>query len=161
MATAPRKILIAMDGSKHSQYAFDYDHCSSPAPPGFMQYFYKDRDEVLIVYSAEHGRLVCTPIPSTDPTLVAKLAHEEEEDIKQLIADLQQLITNAGIKGRVLRVSGAKPGELIVKASEENKVDMIITGTRGLGSVRRTLMGSVSGYIVHHSKIPVLVVRGE
>ena len=36
---------------------------------------------------------------------------------------------------------------------------MIVMGTRGLGTIRRTLMGSVSDYVVHHARIPVIVVR--
>ena len=53
---------------------------------------------------------------------------------------------------------GKKPGEQICKCIDEEKVDMIIVGSRGMGKVRRTLLGSVSDYIVHHSSIPVIVV---
>ncbi len=36
---------------------------------------------------------------------------------------------------------------------------MIVTGSRGMGKVRRTILGSVSDYLVHHSICPVVVCR--
>lgn len=36
---------------------------------------------------------------------------------------------------------------------------MIVTGTRGMGKVRRTILGSVSDYLVHHAHCPVVVCR--
>jgi nucleotide-binding universal stress UspA family protein len=43
-------------------------------------------------------------------------------------------------------------------AKEENP-DMLILGSRGLGSVERLMLGSVSDYVLHHCGSPVLVVR--
>jgi nucleotide-binding universal stress UspA family protein len=37
---------------------------------------------------------------------------------------------------------------------------LIVVGSRGLGTVQRILMGSQSEEIVHHSKVPVLVLTG-
>ena len=56
---------------------------------------------------------------------------------------------------------GAKPGEVIVKLADEEQATMIVMGTRGLGKVRRTIMGSVSDYVVHHAHCPVIVCRKE
>jgi len=39
---------------------------------------------------------------------------------------------------------GGRPGEVICRVAEHDAVTMIVVGTRGLGSVRRTIMGSVS-----------------
>jgi hypothetical protein len=36
---------------------------------------------------------------------------------------------------------------------------MIITGTRGMGKVRRTILGSVSDYLVSRAACPVMVCR--
>ena len=52
-------------------------------------------------------------------------------------------------------------GETVVKASERWNASQIVMGTRGLGIVRRTFLGSVSDYVIHHSKIPVTVVPRE
>jgi nucleotide-binding universal stress UspA family protein len=38
---------------------------------------------------------------------------------------------------------------------------LIVMGSRGLGGIRRALMGSVSDSVVRHAHCPVLVVRGE
>jgi nucleotide-binding universal stress UspA family protein len=38
--------------------------------------------------------------------------------------------------------------------------DLLVVGARGLGSVRGALLGSVSQQCLHHSKVPVAVIRG-
>jgi len=43
--------------------------------------------------------------------------------------------------------------------SRKNKFDLIVIGARGWGIVKDLFFGSVSNYIVHKSKIPVLVVK--
>ena len=52
-----------------------------------------------------------------------------------------------------------KPGEALCDAADELNADLIVMGTRGLGSVRRTLLGSVSDYLIHHAHVPVMVCR--
>ena len=59
----------------------------------------------------------------------------------------------------VLRTASGKPGEVICRIAEEEDAAMIITGARGMGKVRRTILGSVSDYLVHHSICPVIVCR--
>lgn len=43
--------------------------------------------------------------------------------------------------------------------SRKNKFDLIVIGARGRGIVKDLFFGSVSDYVVHKSKIPVLVVK--
>ena len=62
------------------------------------------------------------------------------------------------VRGKLLRLSG-EAGQAIVRAAETEGATCIVTGTRGLGKVRRTLLGSVSDYILHHAHVPVLVCR--
>ena len=63
------------------------------------------------------------------------------------------------VNGTVRSTHAAKPGEGILHMAQEVKADLVVTGTRGLGKIRRTLLGSVSDYLVHHSHVPVLVCR--
>jgi len=66
----------------------------------------------------------------------------------------------AQIKHVLERLHGP-PGEAIVKAAESQNADLVIAGSRGLGTFRRTIMGSVSDYIVHHSKVPVMICKHD
>jgi len=54
---------------------------------------------------------------------------------------------------------GGNPGEVIVKVAKEEHATLIVTGTRGMGKIRRTFMGSISDFVIHHSPVPVLVCR--
>lgn len=51
------------------------------------------------------------------------------------------------------------PGPVILELSEEYECDLIVMGSRGLGQIKGLLMGSVSGYLLSRSKIPVFVVK--
>jgi len=53
------------------------------------------------------------------------------------------------------------PAAEIVELAEELGVGLVVVGSRGLGGVRRALMGSVSDSVVRHAHCPVLVVRIE
>ncbi len=46
----------------------------------------------------------------------------------------------------------------ICKEAEEEKVTMIIMGTRGLGAIKRNILGSVSYRVLHEAPCPVTVV---
>lgn len=59
----------------------------------------------------------------------------------------------------MLRSSSGRPGEVICQIAEEVSAVMIITGTRGMGKVKRTILGSVSDYLVNHAICPVMVCR--
>jgi nucleotide-binding universal stress UspA family protein len=57
------------------------------------------------------------------------------------------------------KTTSGRPGPEIVKFAEKNKFDLIVIGARGLGSGKELLLGSVSSYVIHKSKIPVFLVR--
>jgi nucleotide-binding universal stress UspA family protein len=48
----------------------------------------------------------------------------------------------------------------VIALCKEIDADLLVVGSRGLGTVRRLLMGSQSEEIVHHAQVPVLVLTG-
>jgi nucleotide-binding universal stress UspA family protein len=90
-----------------------------------------------------------------------KLYEQIEEVSRELLRKLSWRVKAAGgtVAGTHLRM-----GEVdleIVALAEELQADLIVMGSRGLGGVRRALMGSVSDSVVRHAHCPVLVVRPE
>jgi len=49
--------------------------------------------------------------------------------------------------------------EEIIDLAEEGNFDLVIMGSRGLGVFSRTILGSVSNKVIHHSKKTVMVVK--
>jgi len=54
-----------------------------------------------------------------------------------------------------------RPDAAIVWLAEEIGAGLVVVGSRGLGGIRRTLIGSVSDSVVRHAHCPVMVVRQE
>jgi len=51
------------------------------------------------------------------------------------------------------------PAETIIEVAEKGNYDLIVVGNRGLSSVKRFFLGSVSDDVSHHAKCSVLIVR--
>lgn len=62
------------------------------------------------------------------------------------------------ISGEVVRLEGQPETSILAKA-EEVQAAMIVMGSRGLGTIRRTILGSVSEYVLHHSHVPVMICK--
>ena len=56
---------------------------------------------------------------------------------------------------------GAHPPDDIIKTAENWEADLIVIGTHGRTGLTHLLMGSVAEHVIHHSKIPVMVVPSK
>jgi nucleotide-binding universal stress UspA family protein len=57
------------------------------------------------------------------------------------------------------KTGGGNTGEQIVKFAEKGRYDMIVIGARGLSGTKEKFLGSVSNYVMHKAKTPVMVVK--
>ncbi|OWF35021.1 uncharacterized protein LOC110443417 [Mizuhopecten yessoensis] len=144
-----RIVLIAQDGSEYSDFAFEW----------YMDNIHKKTDKVTLLHVAEyHNVVIASPMMVVDASLINDMLQEEQTRISELQDKLGAKLKAHGIGGKVKTMSG-KPGEVICKVAKDEGVTLIVTGTRGLGTVRRTFVGSVSDYIIHHAHVPVIVAR--
>ena len=56
-------------------------------------------------------------------------------------------------------VSYGNEDKKIVEIAEKKNFDLIVIGSRGRGSAKEIFLGSVSNYVLHKSKKPVLIVK--
>ena len=105
------------------------------------------------------------PPPAADVLPVAfamsgpvSVPHEVDEHDHEALDDALALAEQRGIPAlRRLLVGNA--ARQIVAYADEIDADLIVVGSRGLGSVEGTLLGSVSRKVLLDAKRPVLVVR--
>jgi nucleotide-binding universal stress UspA family protein len=94
--------------------------------------------------------------------------HAQHKEQEHLDREAQRLLDTQVEQVRAVGGSGAqghlrigRSAEEIVALAEELGVGLIVMGSRGLGGLKRALMGSVSDSVVHYAHCSVLVVRKE
>lgn len=86
---------------------------------------------------------------------------ELERTGEEMLNELVRHVEDAGGTVAEAHLRQGRPDQKIVAQAEEIGAGLIVMGSRGLGSVRRALMGSVSDSVVRHAHCPVLIVRRE
>lgn len=83
---------------------------------------------------------------------------EVKETGRTLVQRYAAKLAKAGFQVReALRLG--KPADEILTVAQQDKADLIVTGAKGLGAIRRILLGSVTSRVVQHSHCGLLVVR--
>ena len=68
------------------------------------------------------------------------------------------LLDTAGI-AYTLELAEGEIAETLVQYAEREKCDMIVMGTRGMGTVMNLVLGSVTTKVIHLTNIPVTLVK--
>ncbi|XP_063431586.1 universal stress protein YxiE-like isoform X1 [Mytilus trossulus] len=141
-------VLLSVDGSDVSLFAIKK----------YSEELMESNHHVVAVLVGERTDVAFSAIGPLDKSLVKALIEAEEQKISEKISRVKACMDECKIKGEIIRAFG-EPGPAILDKAKELKASFIVTGSRGLGKLRKTLLGSVSSYLLHHAHIPIVVCK--
>ena len=99
----------------------------------------------------------------TSPEVFDEILTHLRSSGESIIHEAKVAVRAAGVEvdQRLLEAPGDQAGEFIVAEAQGWPAQLIVCGTHGRRGLRRVLMGSDAQYIVTHSPVPVLLVRGR
>lgn len=108
-----------------------------------------------------------TPYPASAPKMIrAQLKGMIAQLERERRAEVEKVLDRAAreLKAKVTRLTRSMPtghpAREIVAAAASFDADLVVVGARGLGGMKRLLLGSVSERVLHHARCPVLIVKG-
>jgi nucleotide-binding universal stress UspA family protein len=140
------KILIATDGSEHSERA---------ARVG-IELAKLSGSTVTALYVADTSKMSHLP----DDMLLYSIRELLIKEGKEAVDYISKLASEAGVSFESTVVEG-NPGEEIISHAETGEMSVIIMGSVGRTGLDKFLLGSVAEKVVRNSKIPVLTVPRE
>ncbi|MBP2098666.1 universal stress protein [Enterococcus rivorum] len=141
-----KNILVAVDGSKQSEFAFK--EAMSIA---------KRNDATLhVLYVIEETGNYFGELTISMGNVMEELRKREENRMKEREEKAQE----QGVTAIKTYVMYGYPKALIAHFDEsEEPIDLIVIGKTGLNGLERALVGSTTSYVVNHSDANVLVVN--
>ena len=149
MSIFPTKILLATDGSEEAVLAANAATVLAKETGSGLH---------VLTVGPEYPYYELPDYPAYFEELVAAQRRETKEILDEQVRKIDEsgdTVEEAHLE------TGVPPGRAIVDLAERLGDGLIVLGSRGLGPMRRALMGSVSSSVVHHAHCPVLVVREE
>lgn len=136
-----KKILVPLDGSKKSFEALNH-----------------------AIYLARQCGATITGICVTPlytislGKLLTALKNESLKEIKKFMSDAKRICAQNGIVFQQKIVYGNMISEITDYASYR-KYDLIVIGSKGMSKTKELFLGSVANYVIHNSRVPVLLVK--
>lgn len=145
----PGPVLLALDGSAEAQ----------TAARAATEISGSAGSELHLVYVLQADAAPFPHLYAMDKYR-ADLERAEQESRTFLDQQAKRIEDGGGAVAGV-HIRTGRPDHEIVELSEEFGAGLTVLGSRGLGGVRRALLGSVSDSVVRHAHGSVLVIRGD
>ena len=143
-----KRILIAIDGSDHASHALNA------------------AIESALKWNAE--LIILTVIPPLSPFVysseintehITKLENNLLEYHQRILKIAANTIEQHPQIKFVTRLEKGRPSSVIVDVTNEENVDLIVMGSRGLGGITGWVLGSTSRHVVETCTKPILIVK--
>lgn len=133
-------ILLAADGSDNSERA---------AMEAVKVATSESLVEIVYVISVDDAKLSLLHAQSSESLFLER---------RRKLATVERILRQANVRHKVTMLKG-EPGPEIVRYANEQQVDLVIIGSRGLNSVQEMVLGSVSHKVMKRVQCPALIVK--
>ena len=150
----PTKILLATDGSREAQLAATTATDLASSTNSELHLLCVAPGNPDPVYHIHEGSLRY----ETYQQALEAVKAEAQEVLDEQVRKVRE--AGGSVKEAHFKI-GERRDQAIIHLAEELGAGLIVMGSRGLGGVRRALIGSVSDSVVRHAHCPVMIVRPE
>jgi nucleotide-binding universal stress UspA family protein len=147
VANAAGRIVVGVDGSEASYGALHWAVAEAAR-----------RSASLDVVNAYDYDRVAAPIAATLVVDQAELEKASRALVEEMVAGV---LGRSGPQPSTVEVISSSCGAARALIETANGADLLVVGSRGRGSIRGLLLGSVSQQCVHHARCPVVVTRSS
>lgn len=137
-----KNILLAADGSAHSIRAAEKAIELAKGNP---------IAKVTVIYAVDGSTSKADVLRNWDSLGIV-------EQRKDKFHAIEQQAKNAQINYELKIVRG-EPGASIVNYANENHMDLVVIGSRGLNMLQQMVLGSVSHKVAKRANCPVMIVK--
>jgi nucleotide-binding universal stress UspA family protein len=142
-------ILVAVDGSESSDKVY-----------GMAAQLAKLTNGKLIIV-----HVVVPPLPLggglfyPDVSGIDKIRIDLEEAGRKILQKYSEKSTNEYKIAVETILAQGYPPDVIIREADAKGADLIVVGSRGFSGAKQFFIGSVPNSVLHHSSIPVLLVK--
>lgn len=137
-----QNILLAVDGSDNSLRA---------TTEALKLMELQKYGEIEVVFVADFGK-------SRDEVLRYGDIDELELSRRQKLFPIEELLKQQQTT-YTIKVLHGEPGQSLIRHANDHGFDLVVMGSRGLGSFKEMVLGSVSHKVARGVKCPVLIVK--
>lgn len=141
------KILVPVDGSPSSAKGLEKA----------VEYAQKFQSEILLI-NVQHDHYVDESMMGPRAPLIVLDSKQLEENGNHLLAEMSGKFKDSGV-GIETKVLFGDPANAIIAFAEEEKIDMIVIGSKGLTGIKKFMIGSVAAKVATYAHCTVVVVK--
>ncbi|MFW6007490.1 MAG: universal stress protein [Bacillota bacterium] len=152
------KILIGIDGSESSKKAVN-EIGDRLAPLELNITLVHVLKETNISIDDSTGK-PNEDADSVSPRKIKQLREHNKlkEEAKELLNETELLLQEKGLEAEKVLLQGDAADE-ICKFADENDIDLIVLGNRGVGGIKKFLLGSTSEKVLNNAERSVCVIK--
>ncbi|KAF2311065.1 hypothetical protein GH714_019333 [Hevea brasiliensis] len=158
-----RKVMLAIDESEYSHYALIWvlDNLKESLTKSPLFIFMAQPPPKNYPFAASLGsaRMYCSVSAGSNSSGFCQLCQENNKKLAlAFLEKAKEICASRGVNAEIITEEG-DPKTAICNVVQKLNISMLVLGERGLGKIKRALLGSVSNYCVQYAKCPVLVVK--